>query len=126
MGVVDIPQTEEPLAYGALRDSFPSNDLLLPTDIPPVKLRSNARIGTLNRGVYSSWDREGSEGMNNGGGSRNSMSMRSSKYGSLDLLRLLNEADNDGETNLQMLGSGGSLFMEEEVPLADMPGGFYS
>ena len=82
-------------------------------------------MGTLNRGVYSSWDKEGSEGTN-GGASRNSMSMRSSKYGSLDLLRLLNEADTDGETNLQMLGAGGPLFMEEEVPLADIPGGFYS
>ena len=125
LGVIDVPQTEEPLAYGALRDSFPSNDLLLPAEIPPVKLRASARVGTLNRGVYSSWDKEGSEGTN-GGASRNSMSMRSSKYGSLDLLRLLNEADNDGETNLQMLGAGGPLFMEEEVPLADMPGGFYS
>ena len=91
-----------------------------------MKLRPNARVGTLNRGVYSSWDREGGEGASSGGGSRNSMSIRSSKYGSLDLLRLLNEADNDGETNLQMLGPGGSLFMEEEVPLADMSGGFYS
>ena len=132
-------QNEDAIMYSSLRDSFPSADpaISLPSTEPsiaPVKLRSNARISTLNRGVYSSWDREGTEGSTSSGTGQPSLSIgfsrQSAKYESLDLLRLLNESDSGQNVDIP-LGMDNPLLMEEEVkepilaPL-DISGAFYS
>lgn len=133
-------QNEDVLMYSSLRDSFPSSDpaISLPTNEPsiaPVKLRSNARINTLNRGVYSSWDREGTDGSASSGTVQQpslsiGLSRRSTKYESLDLLRLLNESDS-GQNIDPVLGVDNPLLMEEEIkeptlaPI-DISGSFYS
>lgn len=74
----------------------------IPQGIPPVHLRDNGKVPTLNRGVYSSWDHDplntsttsinSSQGVY---GIQNSMNMsrRSLKYESTDLLRILSEPD---------------------------------
>ena len=132
-------QNEDTVMYSSLRDSFPSADpaISLPSNensIAPVKLRSNARINTLNRGVYSSWDREGTEGSATSATGQPSLSIgfsrQSTKYESLDLLRLLNESDSGQNVDLS-LGVDNPLLMEEEVkepilaPL-DISGAYYS
>ena len=80
-----------------------SSSFLTPS-IPPVHLRENAKMTTLNRGVYSSWDHDSlnisansntsGHGMNTIGNSMN-ISRRSAKYESTDLLRILNSSEND-------------------------------
>ena len=131
-------QNEEAIMYSSLRDSFPSADpaISLPSTEPsiaPVKLRSNARINTLNRGVYSSWDREGIEGSTSSGTGQPlsiGFSRQSARYESLDLLRLLNESDSGQNVDIT-LNVDNPLLMEEEVkepilaPL-DISGAFYS
>ena len=145
MGSSQIPeipalsqQNEEAIMYSSLRDSFPSADpaISLPSTEPsiaPVKLRSNARINTLNRGVYSSWDREGIEGSTSSGTGQPlsiGFSRQSARYESLDLLRLLNESDSGQNVDIT-LNVDNPLLMEEEVkepilaPL-DISGAFYS
>ena len=82
----------------------PDSSSFLSSSIPPVHLRDNAKMTTLNRGVYSSWDHDSlnisansnhlGHGVNTIGNSIN-ITRRSAKYESTDLLRILNSSDND-------------------------------
>ena len=84
-------------SFNAMEESPfpPMADATLPVPAPsiaPVRLRRNAAVPALNRGVYSSWERESVEDnrrsvdpMSHLG----SMMTHSTKYESVDLLRLL-------------------------------------
>lgn len=74
----------------------------LPQPIPPVHLRDNAKMPTVNRGVYSSWDPDplniSTSSINSSHtpfGVPNSLntSRRSIRYESMDLIRILNESE---------------------------------
>lgn len=91
------------------------------TEIPPVQLRPNARVGTLNHGVYASWDRE-PEGEN---GSLPRGSLPRQKYESLDIMKLLYETDGDMRVGASidaelMMGIDGG----KETSLAAIDSGF--
>ena len=125
--------------YGGLDDadsqfaSAPSGAFLPPEftsttaqiEIPPVRLRPNARVGTLNHGVYASWDREpeGERGSLSGSLPRGSLPKQ--KYESLDLMKLLYDTDGEmrGSASLDadlMMGMDGG----KETSLATMDSGF--
>lgn len=85
--------------------------------IAPVRLRRNAVLPAMNRGVYSSWDRDSTDD------SRRSLDLpshlgsvmtRSTKYDSVDLLRLLHETEGDGKLGMLSLPMHNSLMEVEE------------
>ena len=100
------------------------------TDIPPVRLRTNVCINTLNHGVYSSWDNDldgslkGQSGLGAGSFNRpNSVSKQ--KYGSLDLLKILYDTENDPRSGVSLdmdivLGAEGG----KDVSLPSLDNGF--
>lgn len=112
-------------------ESFQFPDLadpsMLPHSIPPVHLRENAKMTTLNRGVYSSWDHDSlnisgnsnasAHGTNTMGNSMN-VSRRSTKYESTDLLRILNTSDNDLHAERLSLFDN-SIIMGEMMPVRE-------
>lgn len=76
-------------------------------------------LPALNRGVYSSWDRDSVDD------NRRSLDLpsylgpvmtRSTKYDSVDLLRLLNETEGDGKMGILSLPMHNSLMDVEERP----------
>ena len=90
-----------------------------------MRLRPNARVGTLNHGVYASWDREpeGERGSLTGSLPRGSLPKQ--KYESLDLMKLLYDTDGEmrGSASLDadlMMGMDGG----KETSLATMDSGF--
>ena len=105
----------------SLRSSFPGYDEPFPImpsgpSIPPVRLRTNAGVPSLNRGVYSSWEREGTEESRRSGdlsshGAPGIIS-HSTQYESLDLLRLLNE--DEGRVDGGAAPFDSSFFMDLE------------